>query len=327
MVPALGKLNTFGNQHGALQTRGDRVRCLTIQGTDPSNNAYYESRRQAEIAEIESKWNVDIVVQPDARPSAYQNGKRQIKLAVFDMDSTLIEQEVIDELAREIGKYDEVAAITERAMRGELDFAGSLRERVALLKGLPSDIWDKVKTRITFATGARAFCAELKKQGAKMAVLSGGFTPLAEWVSAELGLDHAHANFLEQSTDEEGTTTLNGKLVEGKAIVTAERKRELLLKLAKENDVPLDQVVCVGDGSNDLKMLGEVGQAGGVAIALKAKPRVQHDVSFIVPCIHVEAKQSPQAPNKLNSRSMTDILYLLGYSQADVERVEEFVQT
>ncbi|KAL9120141.1 MAG: hypothetical protein Q9187_003299, partial [Circinaria calcarea] len=115
-------------------------------------------------------------------------------LAVFDLDSTLINQEVIDELARSIGVTQLVSAITERAMAGELDFAASLKERVALLKGVRADVWEDLKGQLTFATGARELCRGLKRLGVKMAVLSGGFVQMAEWVKGELGLDYAFAN-------------------------------------------------------------------------------------------------------------------------------------
>ena len=118
----------------------------------------------------------------------------QLGLAVFDLDSTLINQEVIDELARSIGVTHLVSAITERAMAGEIDFAASLKERVALLQGVKADVWEDLKGQLTFATGARELCRALKRLGVKMAVLSGGFVQMAEWVKGELGLDYAFAN-------------------------------------------------------------------------------------------------------------------------------------
>lgn len=151
------------------------------------------------LRDFEIKYNADVVVLPThplCIPSKEDWAVRPLKLAVFDMDSTLIEQEVIDELARSIGVYDKVSKITESAMRGERDFATSLKDRVALLKGLNVNVWDDLKKRITFTPGASDLCRALKKLGVKMAVLSGGFTPLAEWVKSELGLDVVHANFV-----------------------------------------------------------------------------------------------------------------------------------
>ena len=157
------------------------------------------------LQEFEAENNADVVVLPThplCIPSEEDRDVRPLKLAVFDMDSTLIEQEVIDELARSNGFYDKVSEITESAMRGERDFATSLKDRVALLKGLNVEVWDDLKkTRITFASGARELCRALKKLGVKMAVLSGGFTPLAEWVKSELGLDFAHANFVRKGAE------------------------------------------------------------------------------------------------------------------------------
>jgi len=139
----------------------------------------------------------DVVLLPATNETRRERGKRRIvKLAVFDMDSTLIDQEVIDELARFVGKYDDVANITASAMRGEIDFAESLKRRVALLKGVPSEVWEKMKPRLSFAEGARELCRALATLGVIMAVLSGGFTPMAEYVKSELGLHVAHANFV-----------------------------------------------------------------------------------------------------------------------------------
>lgn len=119
---------------------------------------------------------------------------RSIKLAVFDMDSTLIEEEVIDELAGSIGVTDAVSAITARAMNGELDFEQSLRERLALLEGVNTDIWEKLREHITIAAGAKELCQELRRRGVILAVASGGFVPMANWLKDQLGLDYAFAN-------------------------------------------------------------------------------------------------------------------------------------
>lgn len=145
---------------------------------------------------LQEEYNVEIILQPGTLYVAH----RKAGLAVFDMDSTLIQQEVIDELARAVGLYDKVAAITEAAMRGEepyTDFEASLRARVALLKGVPMDIWERMKRDIiTFTPGAHELLRVLKSLGWKTAVLSGGFTPLAMWVKDTLRLDYAHANHL-----------------------------------------------------------------------------------------------------------------------------------
>lgn len=209
---------------------------------------------------------------------------RRKKLVVFDMDSTLIRNECIDLIAKKAGVEPQVAEITERAMRGELDFTASLKERVGLLKGVPDTIYEELKTQIVFTPGAHELCTNLKRQGIKTAVLSGGFIPLAEWVKSELGLDYAAANLLE-SQDHALTGRTLGDIVDGK------KKAELLKEIAKENQIPLEDVLAVGDGSNDLPMMG----VAGFGIAFCAKPLVQK-----------------QAPGKLNSGNLADILYVLG---------------
>lgn len=224
--------------------------------------------------------------------------RREPGLAVFDMDSTLIQQEVIDELARKVGKYEQVATVTEAAMRGELDFESSLRARVKHLKGVPVSIWDELKVDIIcFTPGARELTKVLKHFGWKLAVLSGGFMPLATWVKDELKLDYAYAN---QLVVDEKTGTLTGELVPGAPIVHAERKRELLEQLAKENHISMPATVAVGDGSNDLLMM----KAAGLGIAFNAKPKVQ-----------------AEAPAKVNSDTLLDVVYLMGYTKEEVERV------
>ena len=223
--------------------------------------------------------------------------RRKSGLAVFDMDSTLIQQEVIDELARKVGKYDEVSAVTEAAMRGELDFEASLRARVKHLKGVPVSIWDELKAEIiSFTPGARELTKVLKEMGWKLAVLSGGFMPLATWVKGELQLDYAFAN---QLVVDEASGTLTGELVPGAPIVHAVRKRELLEQLAQENDIPMQDTIAVGDGSNDLLMM----KAAGLGIAVNAKPKVQ-----------------AEAPAKVNSETLLDVIYVIGYSKEDVEK-------
>ncbi|KAF3080117.1 hypothetical protein TWF569_004194 [Orbilia oligospora] len=244
-----------------------------------------------ELKEFEYIYNVDVALQED---SVFRKHKR---LVVFDMDSTLIEQEVIDELAAFVGVKDKVAAITESAMRGELDFTASLRSRAALLNGVPSNVFTTLKSNgtITFTPGAHELCKALKKLGCKLAVLSGGFQPLAEWVKSSLGLDYAYANTLEVSADGQSLTGV----VLGD-IVNAERKATLLKEIALKEGVDLRQVVAVGDGANDLVMMREA----GFGVAFNAKPKVQEE-----------------APSHLNSRTLRDILYLFGFTAAEVEEL------
>ncbi|CCG82785.1 Phosphoserine phosphatase [Taphrina deformans PYCC 5710] len=212
------------------------------------------------------------------------------RLVVFDMDSTLIEQECIDLLASYAGVEDEVSNITKRAMNGELDFTASLAARVALLRGLPDDVFDKVKERITFAPGARELCRALKRMGCQLAVISGGFVPLATYVQKELGLDYMYSNNLEVHA---------GKLtgVTYGPVVNAEMKKELLLKLQSEIGCRIEQVVAVGDGANDLPMLN----IAGLGVAIHAKEKVQRE-----------------APARIRHGQLDAILYLFGLSSGKV---------
>lgn len=239
--------------------------------------------------------NIELVIQPQPLYIAH----RTPGLAVFDMDSTLIQQEVIDELARAVGRYDQVSAITEAAMRGEApytDFEASLRARVGLLAGVPATIWNHLRTGIiTFTPGARELLRVLKSLGWKTAVLSGGFTPLALWVKAELGLDYCFANHLVENNG-----ILTGELVQGMPIIHATKKRELLEEIAQTEGIPLENVIAVGDGSNDLLMM----HRAGLGIAFNAKPKVQ-----------------AQAPVKLNADGLLDVTYILGYGIDEVTNI------
>ncbi len=257
-------------------------------------------REHLEKRNFESKHHLEIVLDlfrllPKSPPEdRFQF--RKIRLALFDMDSTLINEEVIDELARSIGVYDEVSAITSRAMNDPtFDFAASLKARVALLKGVPADIWITLQKQVTIATGAKELIAGLKSRGVITGVISGGFTPMAEWLKGELGLDLAFANHLSASapTAEYGYPHLTGELdfFDGKVIVTPEYKRDTLIEEANKRGIPRQQTLAVGDGSNDLKML----DAAGLGIAWNAKTKTQE-----------------MAPMRLNGTSLAELLFLLG---------------
>jgi phosphoserine phosphatase len=230
--------------------------------------------------------NVDIAVQVNGLE------RRAKRLVVMDVDSTLIRDEVIDLLAEEAGCHDEVAAVTVRAMAGELDFEQSLRMRVRLLKGLDAAALERARQRIRLTPGARTFVSTLKRLGFAVAVVSGGFTVFTDGLRSVLSLDHAYANTLEMV---DGLVT--GEVVG--PIVDRARKAQLLVQIAAAENVPLAQTVAVGDGANDLDMLA----AAGLGIAFNAKPLVRQQADTTVSVPYLDA-----------------ILFMLGIRGVDVER-------
>ncbi|MCO8143871.1 phosphoserine phosphatase SerB [Rhodovulum tesquicola] len=225
---------------------------------------------------------VDLVAQP-------AEGRRK-RMLIADMDSTMIGQECIDELADEAGVGPHVAEITARAMNGELDFEGALRERVALLAGLPSDVIDKVlSTRITHTPGGRELVATMKANGAHCVLVSGGFTSFAARVAADLGFDEYRANTL---LVEDGKLT--GKVAE--PILGRAAKVSALTGISARLGIGPDQVMAVGDGANDLGMLG----IAGAGVALHAKPAV-----------------AAQCDIRINHGDLTALLHIQGYAKDD----------
>ena len=241
---------------------------------------------RSSFMDITSRLGADISFQED---NVYRRNRR---LVAFDMDSTLIQVEVIDELARRAGVVDKVAAITESAMRGELDFKESLRERVGLLKGLDASVLQEVAESLPFTEGAERLVTTLKKLGYKVAILSGGFTYFGRHLQKMLGVDHVHANELE-IVDGKLTGRVVGEIVDGK------RKAELLEEIALTEDISLQQVVAVGDGANDLPMLG----VAGLGIAFHAKPVVRRG-----------ARQA------ISTMGLDGILYLLGLRDREADQ-------
>ncbi len=243
---------------------------------------------RAELLEIAQRFDIDIAFQ---RESIYRRNRR---LFVFDMDSTLIDGEVIDELAKLHGVGEKVSAITAAAMRGELDFKQSFTRRVSLLAGLPEAKLDDVLRSVPLAAGAERLIQSLKLLGYKTAVLSGGFTFFGKYLQDRLGLDYVFANELETAN---GAVTgrVVGEIVDGK------KKAELLGMLAEKENISVDQVVAVGDGANDLPMLN----LAGMGIAFHAKPLVRQSASHSVSHLGLDA-----------------LLYLIGVRDRDLDAAE-----
>ena len=261
--------------HGDGERRQSKA-CVEISARGPLNNDEFRRRCMALASELD----IDVAYQEDTM------FRRNRRLVAFDMDSTLIDAEVIDELAKAAGVGEQVAAITERAMRGELDFTASFRARVALLKGLDESALQAIAVRLRLNEGAERLVSTLKKMGYKTAILSGGFNYFGEHLQKILGIDYVFANALEI---ENGKVTGNviGDVVDG------QRKAALLCEIAAKENISLEQVIAVGDGANDLPMLS----IAGLGIAFRAKPIVKQS-----------AKQA------ISTLGLDGILYLLGIS-------------
>lgn len=261
----------------------DTKSCIefTVQGTPNDPEAM-----RASFLSIAAELDVDIAIQQD---NAYRRSRR---LVCFDMDSTLIEAEVIDELAKRAGVGEQVSAITESAMRGEIDFTESFSQRMALLEGLSESVLQDIAQNLPIMEGAETLVKNLKAYGFKTAILSGGFSYFGHYLQSKLGIDHVHANTLE---------IVDGKLT-GRVIhpvVDGQRKAALLKKIAQDEGLDPQQVIAVGDGANDLPMLS----VAGLGIAFRAKPLVRES-----------AKQS------MSTHGLDGILYLLGFKDQDIKR-------
>ncbi|MBR4809558.1 MAG: phosphoserine phosphatase SerB [Bacteroidales bacterium] len=235
---------------------------------------------QSELMRLSPEMGFDFSFQKD---DMY---RRMRRLICFDMDSTLIQAECIDELARRHGVYDEVAAITESAMRGEIDFRESFTRRVALLKGLDISVMQDIAENLPVTEGVDRLMSVLKTCGYKIAILSGGFTFFGEYLQRKYGIDYVYANELEVDEDGKLTGRYVGEVVDGR------RKAELLKLIAQVEKVNLAQTIAVGDGANDLPMLS----TAGLGIAFHAKPRVV-----------ANAQQS------INTIGIDGVLYFLGF--------------
>ena len=251
---------------------------FSLRGT-PNNR----QQLQEELMKLSQEMEMDFSFQRD---DMY---RRMRRLICFDMDSTLIQTECIDELAERAGVGDKVRAITERAMRGEIDFKTSFTQRVALLKGLDASVMKDIAEHLPITEGVDRLMKVLKTCGYKIAILSGGFTYFGEYLQRLYGIDYVYANELEIGEDGKLTGHYVGEIVDG------HRKAELLKLIAQVERVNLAQTIAVGDGANDLPMISEA----GLGIAFHAKPRVQKDAS-----------------QRINTIGLDGVLYFLGFKDS-----------
>jgi phosphoserine phosphatase len=252
-----------------------------VSGADPAV-------LRVELAEEALAHGLDVAVQPSGLI------RRAKRLIVMDVDSTLVQGEVIEMLADHAGVLDQVAKITEAAMSGELDFAESLRARVRLLAGLDASVLDRVRRSVTLTPGARTLVRTLRRLDYQCAIVSGGFTQITDDLASRLGIDYAAANTLEIVDGQ-----LTGELVG--PVLDRAGKAAALRQFAAAAGVPLSQTVAVGDGANDLDMIA----AAGLGIAFNAKPVVRHAADTAVSVPYLDA-----------------VLYLLGISRSDIEEAD-----
>lgn len=276
-------------RHGMNIDRIDRLSGrVALDDTAPPVNACVEfSMRgpladagafRSELLQLAAEHDIDIAYQEDSM------FRRTRRLVAFDMDSTLIECEVIDELAKAAGVGDKVAAITERAMRGEIDFNASFHQRLALLEGLDASVLPEIAASLPLTEGAERLVSALQRLGYKTAILSGGFMFFGNYLKDKLGINYVYANQLEV-VDGKVTGRVTGDIVDGA------RKAALLREIAARENLSMEQVIAVGDGANDLPMLS----IAGLGIAFHAKPTVK-----------------ASAEHAISTLGLDGILYLLG---------------
>ncbi len=289
---AIAKVAAVINSHSGNVERFRRTAAYPVTAIEfdvslPLNKSVQDLQR--DLAELALTEGIDLAIEAGGLT------RRSKRIVLLDMDSTFIQQEVIDLLAEDAGVGPEVKEITERAMRGELDFAQSLEARTALLSGLSEESVVKARSRITLTPGARTLVRTLHRLGHKVGIVSGGFTNVIEPLIVEMGLDFFRANTLEVVDGK-----LSGKLTG--AIVDRAAKANFLIEFAASEGIPLSQTIAVGDGANDLDML----KAAGLGIAFNAKPSVK-----------------AEADTSLNTPYLDAILYLMGIPREEIEAADQ----
>lgn len=275
LVPVRGALEALGATVEAADWLAPATACdLPFSGAA-------EDAAHAAAAQVLAGRRIDVIALPRA-------GRRK-RVLVADMESTIIRQEMLDEIGAEIGIGPRIAEITRRAMNGEIDFKGALRERVGLLAGVPTRLLEDLKARIELMPGAAVLLATLKKHGVHTALVSGGFRTYTGFIRDRLGFDEDHANELETADGK-----LTGRAVE--PILDKDSKLASLTRIAAEHQVPLAATLTVGDGANDLPML----KAAGLGVAFRAKPVV-----------------AAEARARVDHGDLTALLYAQGYRQAE----------
>jgi phosphoserine phosphatase len=254
---------------------------LEVSGTDPAS-------LRAELAALAVAQGIDLAVQPAGL------SRRAKRLIVMDVDSTLVQGEVIEMLAERAGVLGEVSEVTAAAMHGDLDFADALRRRVRLLAGMPVSALNDASRQITLTAGARTLVRTLKRLDYRLAIVSGGFTQITDYLVQELGIDYAAANTVEVSNGR-----LTGRLVE--PVLDRAGKADAMVRFAEQAGVPLAQTIAIGDGANDLDMIAQA----GLGVAFNAKPLVRD-----------------AADTAVNVPYLDTVLYLLGISREEVEAAD-----
>jgi len=271
---------TLHTNNNANHESGTKA-CVQISVRGNCNQAEVK----AKLFQISHETGVDVAFHPD---SIFHRSHR---LVAFDMDSTLIQMEVIDELAKRAGVGEKVAAITARAMHGEIDWNQSFKERLGLLEGLSESVLEDISNNMPLTEGLEDLVKILKKLGYKLAIISGGFEYFANHLKTKLGFDYVYANKLE-IVDGKVTGRVTGD------VVNAKRKAEALREIAEKENIALSQTIAIGDGANDLLMLS----TAGLGVAFHAKPIVRE-----------------KAKHAISSVGLDGLLYLLGISDRDIE--------